>query len=211
MKIIDLTHTVSPDMPVYPGTEQPVFIAGSSIEEAGFLEKKITLNSHTGTHVDAPAHLLKDADTLDSLAIEHFHGPALLVNIEMLAAKTINVSDLEFYTKELEKVEFLVIHTGWSKYWGTDEYFSNYPVLTVESANWLNNFRLKGLGLDTISADTADARDYPVHKTLLQRNTIIIENLTNLSSLPVSLFTFSCFPIKFENGDGSPVRAVAYI
>ena len=53
MRIIDLTHPISEDMPVYPGTEPPIFETGCSIEEAGFLEKKITLYSHTGTHIDA--------------------------------------------------------------------------------------------------------------------------------------------------------------
>ena len=64
MKIIDLTHTVSPGMPVYPSTEQPVFIINCSIEEAGFKEKKIILNSHTDTHVDAPALLLNNQKML---------------------------------------------------------------------------------------------------------------------------------------------------
>ncbi len=211
MRIVDLTHTVSADMPVYPGTEQPVFLTRNCHEEAGFLEKKITLSSHTGTHVDAPAHLVKDAETLDSLAIDHFHGRALMVNVERFASKTIETSDLEFYAKELEKVDFLLLHTGWSKYWGEEEYFSNYPVLSVAAANWLHKFQLKGIGLDNISADAADSTDFPVHKALLQKNIIIVENLTNLSFLSDSLFSFSCFPIKFASADGSPVRAVAYV
>lgn len=82
MIIVDLSHTVSPNMPVYPGTEQPIFITGCSIEESGFLEKKITMYSHTGTHIDAPAHFIKDANTLNSLPIEHFYGSALMLNFE---------------------------------------------------------------------------------------------------------------------------------
>jgi len=211
MRIVDLSHTVSPNMPVYPGTEQPIFKTGCSIEEIGFLEKKITMYSHTGTHVDAPAHLIKDASTLDLLAIEHFHGSALMLNFENDKSKTINVSSLEPYEKEIEKIDFLLIHTGWSKYWGTEKYFSDYTVLSLEAANWLSKFQLKGLGLDTISADISETDDYPIHKILLKKNTIIIENLINLLSLPISIFTFSCFPIKFEDADGSPVRAVAYV
>ena len=76
MKIIDLTHSISPRMPVYPGTEPPIFIQGCSIDEIGFLEKKITLYSHTGTHIDAPAHLIKGSKTLDQLPVEHFQGRA---------------------------------------------------------------------------------------------------------------------------------------
>ena len=82
MKIVDLSYTVSPDMPVYPGTEQPVFIDACSIEETGFREKKITMYSHTGTHIDAPSHLIKDANTLDFLGIEHFYGSALMLDFE---------------------------------------------------------------------------------------------------------------------------------
>ncbi len=211
MKIFDLSHTVSPDMPVYPGTEQPIFITGCSIDEIGFLEKKITMYSHTGTHVDAPAHLIKGAKTLDMLPIERFHGPALLLNFENDKSKTINVSSLESHRKEIEKINFLLIHTGWSKYWGEKKYFSDYAVLSIEAANWLSEFQLKGLGIDTISADASETDDYPVHKILLNKDTIIIENLTNLLSLPASTFNFSCFPIKFEEADGSPVRAVAHI
>jgi arylformamidase len=211
MKIIDLTHRVSPHMPVYPGTEQPVMETDCSIEEEGFLEKKITLYSHTGTHVDAPAHLIKNHTTLDQFPIEHFHGAALRLNFENIKSKTIDAAALEPHGKEIEKVDFLLIHTGWSKYWGTETYFSDYSVLTLEAANWLNKFQLKGIGLDTISADRADTIDYPVHKALLKRDIIIIENLKNLLSLPKACFDFSCFPIKFEDADGSPVRAVAYL
>lgn len=145
MRIIDLSHTVSPDMPVYPGTEQPVFTTDCSLDEIGFLEKKITLYSHTGTHVDAPAHLIKGANTLDSLAIEHFYGPACMLNFENETAKLIDAAFLEPYTKEIETSDFLLIHTGWSKYWGTEKYYSDYPVLTLEVAEWLGALRLKGL------------------------------------------------------------------
>ena len=211
MKIVDLSYTVSPDMPVYPGTEQPVFIDACSIEETGFREKKITMYSHTGTHIDAPAHLIKDANTLDFLGIEHFHGSALMLDFENDKLKTIDVPSLEPSEKEIETVDFLLIHTGWSKYWGTEKYFSDYPALTLEAANWLSKYQLKGIGLDTISADVSETADYPIHKVLLKQNTIIIENLINLPSLPGANFTFSCFPIKFEDADGSPVRAVAYV
>jgi len=211
MKIIDLTHSISSDMPVYPGTEPPVFMTGCSIDDIGFLEKKITLYSHTGTHIDAPAHLIKGHKTLDLLPIEHFYGMALLLKFDSIKSKTIGVRELDPYYEKIKEVEFLLIYTGWSQYWGTEKYFSDYHVLSLEAANWLSRFGLKGLGLDTISADKADTQNYPVHKALLQKNTIIIENLTNLVDLPCNQFEFSCFPLSFEDADGSPVRAVAFI
>ena len=108
MKIVDLTHHISPDMPVYPGTEPPVIATGCSIDEMGFLEKKITFYSHTGTHIDAPAHLIKGHNTLDMLTIEHFYGSALLLNFDNFAAKAIEIKDLEPYQDKIKNVEFLL-------------------------------------------------------------------------------------------------------
>lgn len=211
MKPVDLTHTISPVMPVYPGTEPPVFTTGCSLEEIGFLEKKITLYSHTGTHVDAPAHLLKGRKTLDMLPIDHFYGPALLLNFDKVSTKTIEIKDLEPYRDSIKEIDFLLLHTGWSRYWGSDRYFTHFPVLSTEAAHWLSDFPLKGLGLDTISADPADSKEYFVHKVLLEKDIIIIENLAHLADLPDEQFQFSCFPMSFEDADGSPVRAVAFL
>lgn len=209
MQIVDLTHPIAPNMPVYPGTEPPVITTGCSIDENGFVEKKITLYSHTGTHIDAPAHLIKGHFSLDMLAIDHFYGPALLVNFDNFTAAAIGIKELKPYQDKIKNVDFLLLHTGWNRYWGSEKYFTNYPVLSLPAANWLSGLGLKGFGLDTISADTADSRQYLVHKALLEKSMIIIENLTNLASLPGEQFTFSCFPLSFADADGSPVRAVA--
>lgn len=211
MKALDLTHPISPNMPVYPGTEPPVITTGCSIDETGFLEKKITMYSHTGTHVDAPAHLLKGHNTLDMLEIGHFYGSAFLLSHNDSTIQSIGVQELLPYQEKIQAVEFLLLHTGWSQYWGSEKYFNNYPVLSLEAAHWLSNFSLKGLGLDTISADTVHSQTYPVHKALLHKNIIIIENLTNLAALPCDQFDFSCFPLRLADADGSPVRAVAFI
>jgi len=210
MKIIDLTHPISQNMPVYPGTEPPIFEVGCSIEEDGFLEKKITFYSHTGTHIDAPAHLINNSKTLDLLPIEQFCGKAFLMNLSKTKNKSIGISELKLYQDAIQQVEFLLIYTGWSQYWGEKTYFRNFPVLSLDAANWLCKFNLKGIGFDTISADREESQDFPVHKVFLQRDTIIIENIANLKELTDNEFTFSCFPLKLEEADGSPVRAVAY-
>ena len=211
MKLIDLTHSISPKMPVYPGTEPPLFTTGCSIDDNGFLEKKITLYSHTGTHIDAPAHLIKGSNTLNRLSIKHFYGKAFLLNLADIKNRTIGIKELEPHRDTISQAEFLLIYTGWSLYWGNEKYFSNYHVLSSEAADWLSRFGLKGVGFDTISADKADTQNFPVHKAFLQKDTIIVENLTNLEKLPCDHFIFSCFPLKFEDADGSPVRAVAII
>jgi kynurenine formamidase len=210
MKIVDLSHTISPDMPAYPGTEPPTFKIGCTIENDGFLEKKITLYSHTGTHIDAPAHLIKGL-TLDQLQIEQYFGEALLVDFQSIGRNIIQLDDLTKYKKEINSADFLLINTGWNKHWGTEKYYSDYPVLSGDAADWLSKHSLKGFGIDAISADTADSTDFPIHKILFKENIIIIENLVNLENIETNSFKFSCFPLSIQEADGSPVRAVAYL
>ncbi len=210
MQIIDLSHIIAEDMPVYPGTEPPVFMSGTTVEKDGYRERKITMFSHTGTHMDAPAHILADGKTLDEFPAGHFYGQAWLLRCPP-GEEQIGVDLLRMHQRALEQVDFLLIHTGWDRHWGREAYFSGYPVLSAEAAIWLAGFGLKGVGLDAISADTAESESFPVHKALLGHDIIIIENLTNMGSLPSGFFRFSCFPLPFISADGSPVRAVAYI
>ena len=152
-KIIDLTHPILEGMPIYPGTEPPVLKPECTIDGIGFAEKKITMFSHTGTHMDAPAHLIKGAKTLDKFSVDQFYGTALVLDCTNLKGNIIGLKELESFKNEIQNVEFVVLYTGWSKYWGSDKYFEDYPVLSGEAAKCLSKFELKGIGLDTISAD----------------------------------------------------------
>jgi kynurenine formamidase len=211
--IIDLSRTISEDMPIYPGTEQPVIINPCTIDGCGFAEKKITLYSHTGTHMDAPSHILKGAPCLEDLGLRHFIGSGFMIDLSRctIGSHSIELSDLMTFKNILERKEFILLHTGWGKYWGKDDYFKGYPILTKEAANWLASFELKGIGIDMISIDSPDTIEMQIHKIFLGKNTVIIENLANLTELAGKDFTLSCFPLKIDHSDGSPVRAVAII
>jgi len=211
MKIIDLSHTVSPGMPVYPGTEPPRFTDACTIDTIGFAEKEMTMYSHTGTHMDAPSHIIEGAKTLDQLPPDHFVGKSSLVDVTSNKHPSIDCDFLKSHEHLIESSEFLLLHTGWSKLWGKDTYFQGYPVLSSKAATWLTGFQLKGIGMDTISADEAESTTFPIHTILLDRNIVIIENLRNLQALPAHGFMLCCFPLKIEYADGSPVRAVALV
>lgn len=75
MNVIELTHTIQGDMPVYPGTEQPVLTTACTIRDAGYRETILHMYSHTGTHMDAPAHMIELGRTLDAFPAETFVGP----------------------------------------------------------------------------------------------------------------------------------------
>ena len=211
MNVIDLTHTMHPGMPVYPGTESPEFLIPFTVEADGFTEKKITMFSHTGTHIDAPAHILVDGPTLDKLPATHFIGNACVLDFSKLQKPVIDLDDMTPFLRQIEKTEFVLMYTGWDRFWGQQAYFENYPVLSPEAAQQIASFNLKGIGSDMISVDPSDSRTLPIHQIFLGNNIVIIENLTNLEQLLQQEFTFYCLPLKIEQADGSPVRAVACI
>ena len=209
MKITDLTHIICSDMPVFPGTEQPIFERANTLEKDGFQEAKITMYSHTGTHIDAPAHMLINGPYLDNLDIGHFVGNATILDFSNINIKLIDVDILKPFEEKTRNVEFIILKTGWSKYWGDEKYFKSFPSLTVESAKWLSQFNLKGIGIDAISIDDMDSTTFEIHKILMPKNILIIENLTNLDSVSNEFFILSILPLKNKDADGSPVRAIS--
>lgn len=212
MKVIDLSHKISEDMPVFPGTLPPTIKIGSSVAEDGYLERKITLDSHVGTHIDAPAHVLAAGKTLDQFPIAKFAGSCCVVNLARLKSSVIDLDFLIGFHCIIEKHDFVLLMSNWSQKWGTEAYFQDYPVLHKEAAKWLTGFpNIKGIGIDSISIDSFDSKDLGNHRILLEKDFIVIENLKNLDSLPVKEFSFSCFPLSITEADGSPVRAVAYV
>jgi arylformamidase len=206
MEIIDLTHTLTPSMPVYPGTEPPVIRQAATVEQDGFAEQWLGMYSHTGTHIDAPAHMLPGAPTLDRLGIDRFVGRGRVVDVSAMGGTGIGVAALA----DLQDAEFVLFHTGWAQYWGEERYFAGFPVLAPEAARWLARRGLKGIGFDAISADPVGAT-FDNHLELFRSGLVLIENLTGLEQLIGKPFLFSCLPLKLEQGDGSPVRAVAIL
>lgn len=213
MKIIDLTHTISEIMPVYPGTEGPKLQISNTYEKDGFKETLLTMYSHTGTHMDAPAHLFEQRTTLDSLPIEQFVGKGLVINCsDLQEGERITMSYIDDLIEKANEAEFILFYTGWDKRWGTDSYFGDYPYITEEVAEYLISSTKKGVGLDVIGIDPIYDENLSIHRKLLSENEIvIIENLNCLDQIGNELFTFCALPIKYANSDGAPIRAIAIL
>lgn len=206
MKFYDLSHQLNNQSPVYPGIQPPEFIPAADIETHGYRETHFRFHSHLGTHIDAPAHMIESGNTLDQLSIDSFCGNAIIIKTE--PEKLISVEVLKGSEKEIENAEFVLFQTGWSKFWGSPDYFGNFPVLTPDALEYLLRFNLKGIGFDYISADPIDSKEYLNHYAILGKNLIIIENLVFPEGFSENAGEFSCFPLPYENADGSPVRAV---
>lgn len=119
MQVIDLSQPLYEGMPVYPGTPAPVFSTVTTVENHGYRVKKIAMNTHVGTHMDAPAHMLADGKTLDILPLERFMGRAAIVDVRACAGGIIGLGELQAQKELLEQVDFVLFWTGWSSICGS--------------------------------------------------------------------------------------------
>jgi len=209
MKVIDLTHTISEDMPVFPGTAQPRLKRILTVAEHGFAETMLQIMSHTGAHIDAPSHMIEGAPGLDDFLADKFFGLALIIDHPPCAGACIELKALQRIREKIERAEFVLFNTGHSEKWGAKEYFGAFPLLTQEAALFLASFPLKGAGIDAISFDELDSAKSPIHHILLGAGLILIENLTNLKQVQGEYCMFAALPLKYNKADGSPTRAIA--
>lgn len=214
MRVIDLTQTITENLPVYPGTEGPKLEPASTYEKDGFRETLLTMYSHTGTHMDAPAHIYDGRPTLDAMEADSFAGKGLIIDCrEFGEGEEIPLCKIHAAGGLAEEADFLLFLTGWSRLWGKPEYFGNYPVLSQEACQFLIDTGKKGVGLDVIGLDPIADAQLTRHHQVLAHDMVIVENLTGLEEAYEAsrggLFTLAVLPMKYENADGAPVRAAA--
>ncbi len=207
-KVIDLSHVINENVTVFPGMELPIF---NNIEIDGYREKKITMYSHTATHIDAPYHVIKNSKTLDEFPIDKFFGKALMIDCKALSGQRITAEFLMPHEEKIRQSRFVIFNSGWSHKWKSPTYFKDFPTLDAAAATYLTTFGLNGIGLDSISLDAVDDDALPNHHIVLSHDILIVENLCNLDAIMHDEFIFQCFPLKIEKADGSPIRAVAIV
>lgn len=210
-------------MSVFPGTPPPTVESATTVEADGYRTTRIEIDSHTGTHIDAPAHMLADGPTLDEYPLETFHFEAAIADCRPLEDREpIGVDVLEGAVPPAVSqdgdVDLLVVRTGWERHWNTPSY-ADHPFLTAAAADWLVDQGLH-LGLDTLNPDptpTAQASQdepdgHPVHLTLFEDDRLILENLRGLEPVQEpARITLHAVPLSIHDADGAPVRAVASV
>ena len=210
MRVVDLSHPIRPDTPVYPGTAPVSLEPLTTVPEHGFAERLVTMASHTGTHMDAPAHLLPGGVTLDRVPPERFVGRACVLDLAS-SGPEVPLPALLAQADRLVGSSMVLLRTGWDRHWGDPAYFRGFPVLSAESARWLAGRGVTAVGVDAISFDPLDVPDLPVHRLLLGAGVLLIENLTRLHDLPAVGLTLCCLPLPLADADGAPCRAVAIL
>lgn len=199
--LIDLSIPLDEETPVYPGDPKIKLNKLGSFEKDGYEDHSISMPIHMGTHIDAPAHMIEGRKKISEFPIEHFSGRGVLID-------AINGFNIEEIKKEkIKEGDIVFFHTSMSNVYYKSEYYEKYPDIPESIANYLVEKKIKIVGVDMCSPDHTP---FTMHKIFLKNNILIIENLTNLSSLSGKEFKVYAFPLKVSL-DGSPVRVVAEI
>ncbi|MDO5634821.1 MAG: cyclase family protein [Micrococcus sp.] len=197
---VDLTHPLRSGMPVYPGDPCVRIAPALTLDDDGVAVQALTLGSHSGSHVDAPAHLVSGGRTADHLRRDELCGPALVLRLAGLQPReAISAERLAALLPQHEVPVRVLLHTGWDRSFVPDDDAADvddaearrraHPVLSAEAAELLWQRGVRLLGVDTLSPDPTPAPDgpapdaFPAHEVFLGGDGIIVENVAGLPAL----------------------------
>jgi kynurenine formamidase len=204
MQYIDLTHTFTDSMPVYPGDAHPKLERIADFEGQGFVDHKLSAAMHVGTHMDAPLHMIENGEFVSDIELSRFFGKGKLVDARK---QKVIIDESVLAGVRPQAGDMVLVYTGWSKYFHHADYYKDYPEFSQGFAESLVKAKVSAVGLDTPSPDRPP---FLVHKILLAAGIVIIENLTNLKSLLDKKFDVVALPVKLKT-DASPCRVIALL
>jgi arylformamidase len=207
MTIYDISLSISPNLPTWPGDP------GLKLEQYASMDKgehynatQISSSVHLGTHVDAPRHFLNDGSAVEQLRLEVLTGPCYVTQLpDGIEAITAEVLDRTEITSVMKRVLF---GTSNSHYWakGESKFQTDFVAITEDGAEWLVERGVQLVGVDYLSV--APYNDsIPTHAALLKAGVVIVEGL-NLSNIMRGFYDLYCLPLKITGSDGAPARAI---
>jgi arylformamidase len=209
-RFIDLTHLLDGSSLAWPGDPTPEFSEKASVEKNGYSVHTMKLNNHTGTHLDAPSHVIRGGMTLDRIPLEMLIGRAVVLDFTDKGTKDcINRQDLESFADRLEAGGRVLVKTGWDRYFNTPAFYQDFPCFTLEAARYLVSKGIILLGMDMPSPSPADDPDQAIHKTFLGAGVVLLEALKNLTLIHGQECDIIALPPLFKGLSGSPCRVVA--
>lgn len=207
----DLTHPISDGMMVYPGDPTVSIGPGLTLDRDGVVVERVQMGSHTGTHIDAPAHTILGGRTMADVTLDELVGDALILRVPSAQPNQPYAWDDLVVPGGIPDVvpSIVIIDTGWARHFGQPAALQ-HPHLDAATAAelWRRGMRL--LAVDTLSPDATGAptASFSVHEIVLGGDGLIVENIRGLTDLPTRV-RVGFFPLTLQ-GDGAPVRAVAF-
>lgn len=198
-KIYDVSMSIQEGMTVYKNKpeKQPSF---ETVQNNYVSETRVSLDVHTGTHVDAPLHMVVSGETMESIPLEHLVGPCRVLDLSHVK-DGITEEDLEPFNVQEE--EFLLLKTANSQ---EESFNPDFIYVKEGAARLLVEKRVKGVGIDALGIERSQP-GHPTHKALFGAKIIIIEGL-RLSEVPEGSYFMMAAPIKLIGTDAAPARVV---
>jgi kynurenine formamidase len=225
-QVVDLTHDLMDGLPVIPG-QVPFTLEPLSALADGSYMNAFSCGEHTGTHLDAPAHLGKGLPTVDEIAPVRLVSQGISIDVRARVAANpayaLTMPDLLEWEKANGKIpprSLVILNTGWHQRWENPDRYVNrdengvprFPGFAPDAVRALIKDRdVNGLGIDTASIDPGGSTVPEGHKAVLLAGRYHVENLDNLDLLPARGFTVIVAPLKISRGSGAPVRVLAII
>jgi arylformamidase len=207
MRIIDLTQTLKAGIRGF--SAEPA----KSIEKDGWNARTLHIYSHAGTHVDAQPHFDAGKKGIDMVTVDSFVAECWVIDLMGIQPKSfIGVSHLGDVVEKIKPGEGLLLKTNWSKYLSQPEIYRDaLPRLSENLVTWCIGAGVKLIGVEPPSvADVNNLEELThIHQMLLKAGITIVEGLVNLDQIKREKVQFFALPLKIENGDGAPCRAIA--
>jgi arylformamidase len=204
--IYDISVPVRNGMHVWP-SDPPVVIDSlvhpSENDSHEIRVTSIHCGSHTGTHLDAPSHMIGGSGTLNEIPLEALIGPARVIDVG--GVRSINRATLEGH--DWDGVERVVFRTDNSGHWSDPGFYDQFVYLEPDAARFVAKHGVRLVGIDYLSIDGYTASEHPSHFVLLSEAIVILEGL-DLSNVPAGDYQLVALPMKLDGADGAPVRAV---
>lgn len=202
MRLVDLTQVIESDMPVYPGDRRTTITQTQYLDRDGYNNHQLETGMHSGTHIDGPMHLTESSEYIASLPLDSFIGTGRLLDVRHESVIKMKPE----YEEIIEENSIVLLYTGYDQFYGTERYYKSHPVVDETLSGFLIERKVKMLGMDTPSPDRYP---FPIHKSLLQNNIYLIENLTNLHELlGCDQFEVIALPLRIK-ADSSIARVAA--
>jgi arylformamidase len=204
--IYDISVPIHNDMHVWPS--DPKVKLEEKVHEAKDGSHSIRVTSihcgnHTGTHLDAPSHMMSTGTTLNDIPLERFVGPAQVV--DLCGVSLIGRGEVEPHLED--GVERVLFKTDNSTHWDDDGFYEGFASLTPDGARFLVERGVQLVGIDYLSIERYKSVDHATHMVLLEQSVVILEGL-NLRDVSAGHYQLFALPMKLDRADGAPVRAI---
>lgn len=220
MEIVDLTVPIGEDTLSPPSVNLQLELTSYHRGPGFWQASKVEMLLHTGSHVDFLRHVQEDGETAVDVELERVFGDALVIDLSHVDANhAISVQDLEKKDLNIQKGDIVLVRTDWTeRHWGNfPTYYMESPYCTPEAAQWLVDAGAKAIGFDCFSEYCArlpdfTSEDFIIHKVILEGGSILMQQMTNLSNVPVDQkFKFFAPFVKLRGAEGSPARFFAIL